>query len=146
MSYTELFSEVVEVLAHIPADSETTVIDSGNVLVENCHRVVALISVGDMASGATFDVDLEQASSPAAGTRKAITGKSTTQLTQAGGDGNQVLMIELATEELDVNGGFEYVNLELTPGTAAVEFSAFILGYSTRFKPVPTTNVEEIVN
>ena len=145
-TFTENFSEVCQVLAHVPADSETTVIDSGNVLVENFRRVVCLISVGDMATNATFDVDLEQASTTAAGTRKAITGKSTTQLTQAGGDGNQVLIIELRTEELDVNGGFKYVNLELTPATAAVEFSALILGFVPRYAPVSTTAVEEIVS
>lgn len=144
--FTQMFSEAVEVLAHVPADSETTVIDTGNKLVENFHRVVALISVGDMASGATLNIDLEQASSTAAGTRKAITGKSTTELTQAGGDGNQVLIIELRTEELDITNGFKYVNLEITPATAAVEFAAFLLGITPRYKPVSTTTVEEVVS
>lgn len=146
MDFTQMFSEAVEVLAHIPADSETTVIDSGNVLVENFHRVAVLISVGDMASGATLNIDLEQASSTAAGTRKAITGKSTTELTQAGGDSNQVLIIELRTEELDITNGFKYVNLEVTPASAAVEFAAFILGVTPRYKPVSTTAVEEVVS
>lgn len=144
MAYTERFSEVNEVLAHVPADSETVEVNSGWVLMENYHRAVCLIGVGDMVATATFDADLEQAQDSIGTGVKAISGKSITQLTQAGGDGNQVLMIELRTEELDP--GFEYINLELTPATAAVEFSAYIFGTVSRYKPVPTTNVAEIID
>ena len=145
-TYTERLSEVHEVLAHIPADSETVEINSGRLLLERYHRAAVLISVGDMAGGATFDVDVEQANQAAGGTLKVIAGKSTTQLTQAGGDGDQVLIIEIRSEELDVTGGFEYINVECTPAVAAVEFAVFVLGTVSRYNPVPTTNVAEIVD
>lgn len=146
MPYTERFSEDNEVLAHIPADSETIEVNSGYVLMENHHRAVVIISVGDMAAGATLDADLEQGQDALGTGAKAITGKSITQLTQAGGDGNQVVMIELRSEELDVNNGFEYINLEITPAVGAVEFAAVILGTVSRYKPVSTTNVAEIID
>ena len=146
MAYTERFSEANEVLAHIPADSETVAVTSGWVLMENQHRALALISVGDMVATATLNATLTQASDAVGTGAKAITGKAITQLTQAGGDGNQVVMIELRSEELDVSGGFEYILLTITPAVAAVEFSAFLLGTEPRYKPVPTTNVEEIVD
>lgn len=146
MAYTERFSEANELLGHIPADSETVEVNSGWMLMETDHRAVCIISVGDMVATATLDADLEQASDALGATAKAITGKSITQLTQAGGDGNQVVMIELRAEELDVAGGFKYINLEITPAVAAVEFSAVILGTVVRYKPVSTTNVAEIVD
>lgn len=147
MAFTVRFSEVNEVLGHIPADSETAEVNSGWMLMENNHRAVILISVGDMVATATLDGDLEQASDALGTGSKAIgTGKSITQLTQAGGDGNQVVMMELRSEELDVPNGFEYINLEITPAVAAVEFSALILGTEPRYAPVPTTNVAEIVD
>lgn len=146
MAYTERFSEVNEVLGHIPADSETTAVTSGWLLMETNHRAVAIISVGDMVATATLDATLTQASDALGGGAKAITGKAITQLTQAGGDGDQILMIELRAEELDVSGGFEYILLTITPAVAAVEFAAIVLGTVTRYMPVSTTNVAEIVD
>jgi hypothetical protein len=146
MAYTERFSEDNEVLGHIPADSETTAVTSGWLLMENHHRAVALISVGDMVATATLDATLTQAQDSIGTGAKAITGKAITQLTQAGGDSNKVVMIELRSEELDVSNGFEYILLTITPAVAAVEFAAFVLGTVSRYKPVSTTNVEEIVD
>jgi hypothetical protein len=146
MSYTERFSERNEVLAHIPPDSETTAVTSGWLLMENNHRAVSLILVGDMVATSTLDATLTQASDALGTGAKAITGKAITQLTAAGGDGDQVVMIELRSEELDVTGGFEYILLTITPAVAAVEFGALVLGTEPRFKPVATTNVAEIID
>jgi hypothetical protein len=143
--YTERFSEFAEVLAHIPADSAAAEVNTGYVYAGGHHRLAVLISVGDLAATATFDVDVEQATSTAGAGAKAITGKSTTQLTQAGGDGDDVLIIELQTEELDAANNFDCVNVEVTPAVAAVEFAVFLLGIFPRHAPVATTNVAEIV-
>lgn len=145
MSYTERFSEYAEVLAHVPADSETAEINTGALNMEGFNRAVVLISVGAMVATATFDVDVEQATDAALADLKPIVGKSTTQLTAAGGDGDQVLIIELETSELDVDGGFSFIQVEFTPATAAVEFSALVLGIVPRFKPVSVANVQEVV-
>lgn len=143
--YTKRFSEYAEVLAHIPADSETTEVNTGWVYAGNHHRFAILVSVGDMQSGATFDIDIEEATDSDGTGVQTITSKSTTQLTQAGGDGNQVLIIELRAEELDVADSFDYFRVEVTPASAAVEFAVFVLGILPRYAPVSTTNVEEIV-
>ena len=143
MPYTERFSEVHQVLAHVPADSETAEVNSGYVNVANFHRVAVLISVGDLAATATFDVDIEQATTTAGANAKAITGKSITQLTAT--DDDVVLIMELRTEELDVTNGFDCINVECTPATAAVEFAVIVLGCVPRFAPVSTTAVQEIV-
>lgn len=143
--YTVNFTEIHELLGHIPADSETTEQNTGFIYAGNHHRFVTLISVGDMATNATFDVDIEQATNSAgSGTVKNVTGKSITQLTQAGSGSNKVVIIELRSEELDVAGGFDHFNVECTPATAAVEFSVMVFGFEARYRPVSTTSVEEI--
>ncbi|NIP86988.1 MAG: hypothetical protein GTO03_16050, partial [Planctomycetales bacterium] len=61
----------------------------------NFHRAVVIISVGDMAAGGQFTVNVDQATDTAGTSSKALTGKSTTRLTQAGGDGDDLLIIEI---------------------------------------------------
>lgn len=140
-----LFSDSFELLAQIaPASYNPGVQDSGNVDIEGYHRVFAIIHVGSLGTSATLDADLEQATTSAAGTRAAITGKSITQLTDD--DDDCVVFIELRTEELDVDGAYKFVNLEVTVGTAAVIFGAEVYGVKPRFLPAANALVEEIVN
>lgn len=147
MNYTERFSEGHYPLVHEPADSfNAGTVDSAYVSLANYHRAVLLLSVGDMAGTATLDVSIRQAKDSAGTGVKAITGKAITQLTQASGDGNDMFAIELRTEELDVNGGFEHVSVRAVVANAAVEYSYVLLGIEPRFAPVPTTNWEEIVD
>jgi hypothetical protein len=49
---------------------------------------------------------------------KDVTGKAITQIVKASGDNKQALL-NCRTSELDVEGGFRYVRLSLTVGTAA---------------------------
>lgn len=145
-NYTERFSEGHYPLVTEHADSLTAATyNTAYVSLQNYHRAVLFLDVGDMAQGATLDVSLRQAQDTAGTGNKAITGKAITQLTQAGGDGNQVLCIELQTEELDVENGFEHVNARTVVANAAVELSLTIFGIQTRYAPVPTTNWSEII-
>ena len=77
---------------------------------------------------------------------KAITGKAATQLTQAGGDGNELVCIELRTEELDIANGFEHVSVRVTIANANVEYAVVLFGAVPRYLPVATTNWSEIVD
>jgi hypothetical protein len=147
MDFTQRFSEVCEVLAHEPADNfgiSTQV--SAWLLMENFHRALLLVSVGDMAAAATLDISITQASDGTGTGAKAITGKAATQLTQAGGDGNDLVMIELRSEELDGNNGFEYIRANLAIAGNSVELAYVVLGLVPRYPPVSTTNVTEVVD
>jgi len=115
-------------------------------LMENYHRAALIINVGDMVATATLDISIRQASDSAGTGTKAITDKSITQLTQAGGDGNQILVIELRTEELDIANGFEYIGVRSVVANANVELGWTLLGIVPRYKPVATTNWSEIVD
>ena len=146
MSYTERFSEKMYPLGYLHPDSYAAgEQNSGYVSLANYHRAWIVLHVGDMAATATLDLDIEQATDTSGTGAKAITGKSITQLTQAGGDGDDLVCVEIQTEELDVDGGFDCINAELTVGTAAVECSLIIYGCIPRFKPTATTNWQEVV-
>lgn len=143
-SYTERFTEGYELLAHIPADSETVEQNTAFLDCSNFHRVFVLISVGDIAGAGTFDVDVEQAQDSAGTGVKNITGKSIAQLVAA--DDDVALAIELRMEELDVDNDFNFIRVELTPAVGAVEFAVFVFGFVHRFAPPATTPWEEIVD
>lgn len=145
-NYTERFSEGHYPLVSYNSDSQgIATVNSAWVSLASYHRAVLVINVGDMVATATLDVSLRQASDGTGTGTKAITGKAITQLTQAGGDGNQILVIELQTEELDVDGGFENVGVRHVVAAAAVEMGWTLFGIQPRYAPVPTTNYAEII-
>lgn len=151
--YTQRFSEGHYPLVEENADSfAANTYDSAYASLQDYHRAVLVINVGDMGQGATLDVQIRQATSAAgAGVKtiadKAGTGtKAITQLTQAGGDGNQLLCIELQTEELDVDNRFSFVGVRAVVAGASIEYSWILYGIITRFKPVPTTNWDEVID
>lgn len=145
--YTARFTEQVAFLDRMDPDSfPAAEYNSGYNLLQQYHRAVVILMVGDMGTGATVDMDIEQATDTSGTGAKAISGKSITQLTQAGSDSNKVVVVEIRTEELDVDGGFDCINAEVTVGTEAVELALLILGTEPRYPPVPTTTLEEVVD
>jgi hypothetical protein len=147
MDFTERFSEVCYPLAFEHADSMAIgTHDTGYLLMENYHRWAAVLDVGDMAATATLDFSVRQSIDAAGTTTAAITGKAATQLTQAGGDGNECVVIEGRTEELNIAGGYEYIYARVIVAAAAVEYSLIVYGICSRYEPVPTTNWSEIVD
>ena len=146
MSYTERFTERHCPLARINPASYTTEQNTARAYVGNYHRVFVLLIVGAMAANATLDVDVEQHTASAGGSTKNVTSHSITQLTQAGGDGNQLVGIEIQTEELDVNNGYDYLSVEVTPAVGAVICGCILFGIIPRYAPVAATAWAEVVD
>jgi len=141
MAYTERWTEVCYPLAEINPASYTQPQDTDYVSLANYHRAVVVMHMGAMLG--TQDLALYQATDTLGTGAKAITGKSITQLTAA--DDNARVAIELQTEELDVDGGFDCIAACTTPGGANI-FELTIYGIIPRFPPVPTTNWDEVVD
>lgn len=147
MAYTELFSEMHEPGLFEPADSfAISTRDSAYMNMENYHRGVLQLIVGDMAGGATLDVQIRQATDAAGTGVKAIAGKAITQLTQAGGDGNDYIVIELQTEQMDAANDFDFVGVRCVIAGAAVEYAYVFNAYESRYSPVPQGNYTEVAN
>lgn len=146
-AYTRKFTEVVEpVDTEFPDSLGPGTITVGPIDMSNHQRAVLLALVGDMAATSTLDIALHQSTDAAMTTNKAIAGKAATQLTKAGGDGDQLVAIEVRSEELDVNGGYRYVYAELVIAAAAVEAAALLLGYASNSVPVAVTAYDEVVD
>jgi len=145
--YTQRFTEVYYPLSIQYSDSfGAGTSDSTYVSLANYHRAVLVLNVGDMQATATLACSIRQATSTAGAGAKVITGKSITQLTQASGDGDDLICIELRTEELDVVNGFDCVSVRVVVTNAAVEYGYVLYGAIPRFQPTATTNWVEIVD
>jgi len=144
--YTELFSEIHSLLISennptLPAGTY----DTAWVSASQYHRLVAILNVVDMGAGATLDFSIRQATDTAGTGAKVIAGKAATQLTQAGGDVDSDVAVELQTEELDVTNGFDCINLRLVVAVAAVVVSYRLYGRVPRYQPVGTTAWTEVI-
>lgn len=146
MAYTNRVSEdLVPLATHHARTRQVATHVSDWVLLENYHRAWLYLNVGTMGANATLDANIQQAQDATGTGVKAITGKSITQLTQAGSDDNSEACIELQTEELDVDNGFEYVRFRVTIAVADCAYAATLFGTNSRYKPVPTTAWDEVV-
>jgi hypothetical protein len=146
VSYTAEFSEEFVPLVDEHADSIAIGTHySAYVSLRDYHRAVLVLNVGEMQASATLDVCLYQATDVLGTGAKAITAKAITQLTQAGGDGDNLICIELRTAELDVNGGFDCVAVQDIVADAAVELAWTLFGFVSRYAPVPQTTWDEVV-
>ena len=102
------------------------------VKASNYHQILAELMVGVLGAAATVDAKLRQATSDAGAGAKDITGAAITQLTKAGADDSKVVNINLDPNKLDVAGGFHYVALSVTVGTAACLIAATVKGFEAR--------------
>lgn len=142
-------SEVVAVLGTIDPDANTAatlVSDYAN--VANFEQIMAIVLLGDLGSSATIDAKLVQAVNSSGGSVKDITGKAVTQLTEAGTDSNKQVILQCRADELDVAGGFSWVALSMTTGTATSDSGAVLLGLNPTFGPASgydLASVDEIV-
>lgn len=97
--------------------------------------LMAVIAVGVLGAAATVNAKIEQAKTDAGAGAKDIDGAASPQLVKATDDGKQAL-IDVRSENLDVEGGYGYIRLTLTVGAAASLVSAVLLGLDAREEPV----------
>jgi len=92
------------------------------------ERISALIAVGTMAATSTLDAKFEQATDSSGTGAKDVSGSDITQLTQAGGDSDKQVIIDVDAANLDIANDFNYVRLSITGATANVDLSAILTG------------------
>lgn len=145
MSYTERFSEVHQLLASTYPASYASEQNTTFVNVANFHRVVVIITAGNI--GTSLDADIEIATdSDATGLH---TLKSITQLTEAGSDDNSTVVVEIRNEELTKpanasSSNYDWLRVETTPSGASI-YGVQVWGVIPRFAPVSTTALDEVV-
>lgn len=137
-------SEIASVLATVDPVSSAAAVSSAWVSVAGLARFLAIIQTGLIAATGTLNAKLEQATSAAGAGAKDITGKAITALADTAD--NKQILINCRTEELDVNGGFAFVRLTITPAVAASLISGVLLGFDAVFQPkAHAASVVEVV-
>ena len=131
-------SEFLALLGSINPSSQTVgALTTGWISLANVRIILAIVATGTLGASATVDASLSQAQDTTGTGAKAIAGKAITTITGAGG---VQALINLQAHELDVNNGYQFVELTLTVGTAASETAGFVLGASTRYEPASAFN------
>ena len=149
MSYG-LLSDQLAVVSVIDPDAYATGTQTGDAIDMAFHRnIMTIVQVGDLGSSATVDCVLTE-SATSGGTYTQISGKSITQLTDAGTDSNKQAIINLAAEEL--GSGKRFVKVSLRIGTAASDVASITLAGRARYTTASATtafndlsSVDEIV-
>lgn len=146
---TSLPSELAAVVANIDPDAQTAgAKTSGWVDASEFMAFMAIFQAGTLGSSATLDGKIEQATDSSGTSAKDVTGAAITQLTQAGTDSDKQAVINLRTENLDVDGGFTHIRLSMTIGVATSDAAAILLGFGPRHGPASdhdAATVDEIV-
>ena len=133
-------SEALAVLAtYDPASVGASTVTTGWVDASTFFYLLAILQTGVMGASGTIDAKLQQASDSSGTGAKDITGKALTQIVKATGDNKQA-MISMKSTDLDTEGGFRWVRLSITVGTAASLLSAQLLGGVARFNSAAAYN------
>lgn len=143
-------SDRVAVVGAIDPDANAAgALSTGWVSVAEYASLMAIVMAGTLGASATLDAKLEQATDSSGTGAKDVTGKAITQLTQASpNDSDQQAIINCGQQDLDVNGGFAFVRLTMTVGTATSDCGAVLLGFDPAYAPAvdnDATTVAEVV-
>lgn len=142
-------SEMAAIVACIDPDANAAgTITSTWVPVKNYHSFMAIVMAGDLGASGTLDCKIQQATDASGTGAKDITGKAITQLTQAGTDSNKQAIINLHSDQVDVDNNFTHIALVFVTAVATGDSGALLLGFGPRFAPASDddiSTVDEIV-
>lgn len=145
MSYTQEFTEAHQFGPKLDPDQRVAGAYFTNWFqMQTNHRAVVILLTGDMAATATLNLVVQEAQDNTGTGAQAIAGKAITALTQAGGDANDTVVLEIRTEEM--TPGYDFIRAVATVANAAVDFAVQVLGVVSRYPPVATANLTEIIH
>ena len=133
-------SELITLLATIdPASQAVGTVLTAFVPVKNHHTFLAILAAGVIGAGGTIDAKLRQAQDATGTNAKDIVGKAIVQMGAAGGNSRQA-MINLKTGDLDTEGGFAFIAVSVTIGSASSAVSVSLAGNNARFADAAALN------
>jgi hypothetical protein len=138
-------SEQVAVLGAIsPSSQAVGALVTAWVPAANFNKFLGLIQTGVLGAAATVDAKFQQAKDAAGTGAKDVAGATIAQIVKASGDNVQA-ELNLDPQQLDVEGGFAYIALSLTVGTAASLTAVTLFGFTPRFAPASAANAASVV-
>lgn len=144
--YNERLTEALALVACIDPDAYTTGTQGSDSVDMKLHRRAEfIVMAGDLGSSATLDFKLQGSADDS--TWVDISGKSITQLTQAGTDSNKQAEVEITAEEAGALG-YRYIRGVMTVGVATSDAGVVALADFSRYGPASENDlasVDEIV-
>ena len=138
-------TEVVGLIGMLsPVSQAAGNLNSGWYPVSQFIQLMAVLQTGTLGASATVDFAMLQAQDAAGTGSKSLSGKSITQIVKATGDDKQAI-INFRASDLDTEGGFDYVRMKITVGTAASLVSAALFGINARNLPASDANLASVV-
>lgn len=142
-------SENVAVLATIDPDAYGTGDQTTDVIdMRYWREVMFVVMAGTLGSSATLDFVVAGSAVVGMTSSATITGKSITQLTEAGTDSDKQAIIRVSAEEVAAQG-FRYIQGTLSVGTATSDAGVIAIGTHARYNPASDfdlASVDEIVS
>lgn len=146
-------AEQIAVLGTIDPDAYATGAFTTDVIdMQYWSQVMFVVMAGTLGSSATVDFVVNGDTASGGSYATAITGKSITQLTEAGTDSDKQAVISVTAEEvaaqtlLDV--ALRYIRGTLTVGTATSDAGVIVLGMHSRYsdaRDYDLATVDEVV-
>lgn len=145
MGYTERLSEQLAIVGTIDPGAYTEAAYSTDTVDMRYHRrALFIVMAGTLGSSATLDFKVQESADDS--NWSDLTGKSITQLTQAGTDSDKQAIVEVAAEE--ITSTKRYIKGVMTVGTATSDCGVIVLADCTRYNPANAydlSSVDEIV-
>lgn len=144
----ERLSENLAVVSCIDPDAYTAAAYNGDVIdMKLYERVMFIVMAGTLGTNATVDWVLKGDTASDGSYSTTITGKSITQLTEAGTDSDKQVVIEVTAEEVAAQG-FRYIRETMTVGTATSDAGSIAIAGRLSYSPASEydlASVDEIV-
>lgn len=141
-------AESVAVIGTVDPDAYGTGATTSDIIdMSYWEEIMVVVMVGTLGTNATVDAVVAGSASSNMASSATITGKSITQLTDAGTDSDKQAIIRVTAEEVAAQG-YRYVQLTMTVGTATSDAGAIILGSSCVYEPVAAydlASVDEVI-
>lgn len=145
-------SDEVAVIGSIdPRSASAGTYNTGWANLENFHKGMAILQLGNIPNNATVNAALWQATSAVGGNPKVVGDKAISAVNDTGD--NKQYIINFSADELDIvggaAGGYDFIQLRVTTTGSSVFIGGLVLGMSPRYGPASDhdeASVEEIVS
>ena len=148
MSYNRGLREQLAVVSCTDPDAYAAGTITGDIVdMQKYRRVLYVLMTGDMVSTCTADLTIYGSAASNMSSPGAITGKTITQLTQAGSDDNKQVIVEVTAEDVAA-AGYRYIRDSLVLGTAGSDAGVVALGFLAHYSPASEfdlASVDELV-
>ncbi len=139
-------SQRVAVAAAIDPQSTNAAVSTPWISAASFHKLMAVVQAGALGAAATVDAKFQQAQDANGANVKDVTTTPITTLTKAGTDNSSTQsLINCKMGELDINNGFCFVRLTVTPAVANSLIAALVLGVDQHYGMASDSNAATVL-